>query len=112
MDWLSLITTITTIICGGGWFINYHAKKMQAEAESWKSQQDVYQRTIEDLKQSCDYIRKDRDILRKENEELKEENRSLRRNIEDLENQILDLRKEVARNGRRIDALSEEHKKK
>lgn len=119
MDWISLITTITTIICGGGWFIYYRANKMkaygeatQAEAEGWKAQQDVYQQTISDLKESCEYIRKDRDLLRKENQELRDENRLLRDKINSLELQMSDLRRDISRQGRRIESLVNNKKKK
>ena len=112
MDWLNYVLSALTVIAGGGWFVNYRAKRMQAEADSWKSQQEVYQTTIEDLKKSCDYIRQDRDLLRKENEQLRKENIELRKRIGELEDKILDLQKEVARNGRRIEALVNKEKKR
>ena len=105
MDWISIITTITTIICGGGWFINYRAKKMQAEADGWRAQQDVYQRTIEDLKQSCDYIRNDRNVLREENKKLTEENNALREKYNDMEKQIDELRKMITRQESRLESI-------
>ncbi len=106
-----LIATILTLICGGGWFINRRAKKQLADAEAWKAQQAVYQDTIADLKESCDYIRKDRDLLRKENEQLRNENSMLREKIFELEKQFADVRRDIARQGRRIESLTNKTKK-
>ena len=115
----SVINTIVTIFLGGGWFIHWRSSKKkangeatQAEAEGWKSQQEVYQRTIADLEKSCEFIRNDRDLLRKENEELRKENRELRKRIGELEDKIIDLQKDVARNGRRIEAIVNKEKKR
>ena len=105
MDWIGIITTITTVICGGGWFINYRAKKMLAEADGWKAQQEVYQRTIDDLKGSCEYIRNDRNVLREENSKLTEENNVLREKYNDMENQIDELRKMIKRQERRLEMI-------
>ena len=82
------------------------------KTENPKAQQHVYQHTIEDLEKSCDFIRKDRDLLRKENEELRKENMELRKRIGELEDKILELQKDIARNGRRIEALVNKEKKK
>ena len=119
MDVYSIINTIVTIFLGGGWFIYYKSNKKKAEGEAvqseatgWEAQQRVYQHTIEDLEKSCDFIRKDRDLLRKENEELRKENAELRKRIGGLEDKILELQKDIARNGRRIEALVNKDKKK
>lgn len=119
MDLYNTISTLITVILGGGWFVYYKANKKKAnaeasiiEADGWKAQQEVYQTTIEDMKVSCDYIRNDRDLLRKENEELRKENVELRKRIGELEDKILEVQKEVARNGRRIEALVNKEKRK
>lgn len=119
MDVFSIINTIITIFLGGGWFIYYKSNKKKAEGEAvqseatgWEAQQRVYQHTIEDLEKSCEFIRSDRDLLRKENEELRKENIELRKRVGELEANILDLKREVARNGRRIEAIVNKEKKK
>lgn len=119
MDVYSIINTIITLFLGGGWFIYYKANKKKAngeaataEANGWEAQQKVYQHTIEDLENSCNFIRQDRDLLRKENEELRKENTALRKRIGELEDKILDLQKDVARNGRRIEAIVNKEKKR
>lgn len=119
IDIYNIINTIVTVFVGGGWFIYYKSNKKKAEGEAtsaeasgWEAQQKVYQHTIEDLEKSCDFIRKDRDLLRKENEELHKENMELRKRIGTLEDKILDMQKEIARNGRRIEALVNKEKKK
>ena len=119
MDIYSIINTIVTIFLGGGWFIYYKANKKKAngeattaEANGWEAQQHVYQHTVEDLEKSCDFIRKDRDLLRKENEELRKENRELRKEVGDLKAQQEDMKRDIARMGRRIEALVNKDKKK
>ena len=119
MDIYSIINTIITILLGGGWFIYYKANKKKAngeattaEANGWEAQQHVYQHTIEDLEKSCDFIRQDRDLLRKENEELRKENRELRKEVGDLKAQQEDMKRDIARMGRRIEALVNKDKKK
>ena len=119
MDIYSIINTIVTVFLGGGWFIYYKANKKKAngeattaEANGWEAQQHVYQHTIEDLEKSCDFIRKDRDLLRKENEELRKENRELRKEVGDLKAQQEDMKRDIARMGRRIEALVNKDKKK
>lgn len=118
MELYSVISTVLTLFMGGGWFINYRANKRkaggeatQAEADGWKAQQDVYQQTIADLKESCEYIRNDRDLLRKENEKLRNENIALRDKINEMEDKIFDLSREVARQGRKIESLTKENKR-
>jgi len=112
MGWSDLILSLLTILAGGGWFLTYRAYKRknegeaaQAEAEGWKAQQDVYQQTIEDLKQSCAYIRDDRNLLREENKKLRDENNQLRDKYNELERQIIDLRKELARQERKLESV-------
>lgn len=117
MDLYSIITTSLTIISSGGWFIYYNANKkkangeaIQAEADGWAKQQDVYQQTIEDLKASCEFIQKDRNLLREENVKLRQENNDLRCKLNEMENKIMSLQREVSRLGRRIEAEKEKTK--
>lgn len=118
MGWMEYSLGVLTLLLGTGWLFTYRAYRRknegeatQAEAEGWAKMQDVYKQTIDDLKQSCEYIRNDRDLLRKENEKLREENNALRDKIIDLEKQISDLRMDVARQGRRIESLSNKRNK-
>lgn len=120
MDWTSIIVAIFGTLFGGGiaWVFTFHSMKVKAEGEAtvaeadgWKAQQDVYQQTIADLKESCDFIRQDRNLLREENSKLREENTLLREKINNLELQISDLRKEIARQGRKLAAIDGKKKK-
>lgn len=118
MGWMEFVLGIATLVLGTGWLFTYRAYKKrnegeatQAEAGGWEAQQRVYQNTIADLEKSCEFIRNDRDLLRKENEELRKENLELRNKINKLENAILEIRKETARQGRRIESLTNRTKK-
>ena len=100
------------MFAAGGWWVNRKAKKMKEDADAWKGQQEVYQRTIADLEKSCEYIRKDRDILRKENEELRKENMDWHKRFYELSTKFQELQEKVSRQGRRIDAMVQENKDK
>lgn len=119
MGWMEFILSISSLLLGTGWLFTWRAFKkkangeaVQAEAIGWESQQKVYQNTIADLEKSCEFIRKDRDLLRKENEELRKENMELRKRVGTLEDKLLEMQKDIARNGRRIEALVNKDKKK
>lgn len=105
MEWFEIISGILTLIAGGGWFLSYKAYKRksngeatQSEAEGWKSMQDVYQQTIDDLNKYCNDIRTDRNFLH-------DENITLREKYIDMEKQILELKKELARQGRKLESV-------
>ena len=124
MEIYSFITSILTIVCGGGWFINWRAKKRkengeatQAEADGWAKQQAVYQKTIEDLDSVCEKIRESRDRLHDYNETLRKENEVMRVKYEEslkkyseIETRMNDMdlqyKRDISRIGRRIDVLS------
>lgn len=112
MEWLGFILAIVTLIAGGGWFVTYKAYKRkqmgeatQSEAEGWKSIQDVYQQTIEDLKQYTEDIRSDRNHLKEDRDNLRKENNEIRAKYLLMEDQILSLRKDLSRMGRRLEIL-------
>ena len=112
MEWLEFILAVITLIAGGGWFVTYKAYKRkqmgeatQSEAEGWKSIQDVYQQTIDDLKQYTQDIRADRNHLKEDRDNLRKENNEIREKYLKMEEQILSLRKDLARMGRRLEIL-------
>lgn len=118
MGWMEFILSILTLLLGTGWLFTYRAYRRkangeatQAEADGWKSQQEVYQTTIKDLKESCEYIRNDRNLLREENTKLRAENDMLRAKINKFEDIIAELREKVARQGRQLDAITGKRKK-
>lgn len=106
MDLYGIITTITTIIASGGWFVFYRANKrkangvaIQAEAEGWNAMQVLYQKTIEDFKVYSEDMRVERGVLKKENAEMRERYKR-------LDDEIILLKRRLSRQGRKIDALS------
>lgn len=117
MEVYSIITTILTIIAGGGWFVYYKANKRikegeatQSEAEGWKRQQEVYQTTIQDQQKFYDHLKSDFNVVVEENSQLRKENNELRLKVNQLEDLIYDLKKEVSRLGRRVEAIKKEEK--
>lgn len=106
MEYTNIILSILTLVCGGGWFVNWKAARRKtngeatvAEADGWKAQQDVYQQTIADME-------KFNDMYRKYNTALIEENTELRKNYSRLVKVQDDQQREIARLGRRVDVLS------
>lgn len=115
MDWNSLILGVLGLAVGGGvsWMFTVKAIKRKADgesqlvvADSWKSVQDVYQQTIDDLNKYCEDIRKDRNNLRESRDIQRVENDKLRKKYMEMEDQIIELKKAIARQGRKIEALS------
>lgn len=106
METYSIITTILTLLAGGGWFVYYRANKRikygqatQSEAEGWKAMQDLYQQTIEDFKVYSNDMRQERTVLKKENDDMREK-------YNHIVEEILILKKQLSRQGRKLEALS------
>lgn len=106
MEIYSIITTVLTLIAGGGWFIFYREnKKIKAgeatssEAKGWQDMQDLYQKTIEDFKGYSEDMRQERAVLKKENSELYERYKK-------LDEEMIQIKRRLSRQGRKIEALS------
>lgn len=106
MEIYGIITTVLTLVLGGGWFINWRASRRekdgqatQSEAEGWKAMQDLYQQTIADFKVYSEDMRQERSLLKKENSEIYDKYKK-------LEDVIMMLKKKVSRNERKLDAIS------
>ena len=113
MGWMEFVLAIATLVLGTGWLFTYRAYKRkangeatQSEAEGWKAMQDVYQQTIADLKAYAEDVRKDRNHLREDRDKYREENEEMREKINKLDEEISDLKKNLARQGRKIEALT------
>lgn len=116
-EYLSFISSTLALIAGGGWFVYYRANKRikegeadESQANGWKKQQEVYQTTIDDLKESCEYIKNDRNLLREENTKLREENNILREKINNMEEQMYELKAQIQRLGRIVKSLQKDEK--
>ena len=123
MGWMEFLLALATLILGTGWLFTYRAYKRKAngeatqvEADGWKAQQDVYQQTIEDLKESCEYIKQDRNLLREENTALRAETEEWRSKYRELEEQFAEFKKqqinemntmraELAKMGRKLEGV-------
>lgn len=114
MDWNTIIITFISALMGGGltWVFTINAMKRKAngeaqqiEVDAWKSMQDVYQQTIDDLNKYCEDLRNDRVHLREDRDLLRTENDELRKKYNAMENEISALKSTVAKQGRKIEAL-------
>lgn len=108
-----IITTLLTLFLGGGWFVNWRAGRRkaqgeatQAEADGWARQQEVYQKTIEDLEGICDRIREDRNHLRDDRNMLREENEEMRKKYKVMEGQISEMQEEINRLKQMLESIS------
>ena len=101
MQIFTIINSILTLICGGGWFINWRAKKQKESAEARQTElnatiteQDMYQQMLKDVE---------------------EHNERLRRFNTEVSNECEQLRKRVAENETKLreqDNMIREQEKK
>ena len=88
MDIYTAATTILSLICGGGWFINWKAKKRKESAEARQTElnatiteQDMYQQMLQDIESH-------NERLRRYNSEISDECEQLRRRVAENENKV------------------------
>lgn len=88
MDIYTAATTILSLICGGGWFINWKAKKRKESAEARQTElnatiteQDMYQQMLQDIESH-------NERLRRYNSEISDECEHLRKRVSENENKI------------------------
>ena len=88
LDIYTFISTFLTIICGGGWFVNWRAKKRKESAEARQTElnatiteQDMYQEMIKDVEDH-------NERLRRFNAEISEECEALRKRVSENENKL------------------------
>lgn len=77
----------------------------QVEVDAWKSMQDVYQQTINDLNKYCEDLRTDRIHLLEDRDLLRTENDELRLKYKEMEEEISSLKSTVAKQGRKLEAI-------
>ena len=117
MEIYSTITTIASLLLGGGWFIHYRAQKRQeyakasqAEADAFKSMQDAYQQTLQDVNNILSEVRADRDRYRDQRDKVLKDNEDMRSKYIDIETRMtsmdLQYKKDISRLSRKIDILS------
>ena len=85
---LNWILGVLTLIAGGGWFVNWrahkrqeNAKARQTELDATKTEQDMYQEMLADLKEH-------NEVLRKFNREVSDECEQLRKRVADNETKL------------------------
>ena len=88
MEIYTLVNTALTLICGGGWFINWRAKKRKESAEARQTElnatiteQDMYQQMLKDAEEH-------NERLRRFNTEISNECEQLRKRISENENRL------------------------
>ena len=88
MEIYTIINSALTLICGGGWFVNWRAKKRKESAEARQTElnatiteQDMYQEMLKDVEDH-------NERLRRFNKEISEECEQLRKRIAENENKI------------------------
>ena len=88
LDIYTLISTALTLICGGGWFINWRAKKRKESAEARQTElnatiteQDMYQEMLKDVEDH-------NERLRRFNSEISVECEALRKRVAENENKL------------------------
>ena len=113
MGTLEFLLALATLVLGTGWLFTYRAFKRKAngeatqvEADGWAKQQEVYQKTIEDMQGICDRIREDRNHLRDDRNMLREDNDEMRKKYKTMEEQMDKMQQEIIRLERMIEGLT------
>ena len=114
----TIITIIVSVVTAvGGWeairyFINRKSEKRKSEAEAdsaatavIKEIQETYQIFISDAKNTLEEDRQYIGRLKDDRKHLMEERDDLRKRSDETEEKVRDLQREVARNGRMVEAL-------
>ena len=90
MEIYTIINSALTLICGGGWFINWRAKKRKESAEARQTElnatiteQDMYQQMLKDVEEH-------NERLRRFNAEISEECEQLRKRVAENETRLLE----------------------
>lgn len=108
MDWTWVMNEVFGMAAGGGlvWLFTLGATRKKAngeatmaEAEGWKSMQSLYQKTIEDFNKYSEDMRTEREVLKKENKEMRD-------SYKKVEDEIIILKRQLARQGRKVEALT------
>ncbi len=88
MEIYTIINSALTLICGGGWFINWRAKKRKESAEARQTElnatiteQDMYQQMLKDVEEH-------NERLRRFNAEVSEECEQLRKRVSENETKL------------------------
>lgn len=97
---------------GGGAFFTWRWQKRRAKAEAAgaeasaaKELQDVYQQLIADVKADRDEQKAYISELKDDRRHLREDRDELRKRQDEMDEQIRTLKNEMARQGRKVDAL-------
>lgn len=112
---MSDIISIVTLLLGGGgigffftWKYSKRKEKAEAasaEAVAAKELQDVYQQLINDIKTDRDEQKTYINELKSDRQHLRNERDELRKRQDNLEEMVRNLQREVARNGRQVEAM-------
>lgn len=118
MSIISMIEIIISILTAiGGWeairyVLNRKAERRKSEAEAGSAEtaatkevQDVYQQLISDVKVDRDEQRQYISELKNDRRQLREERDELRERIDRTDETVRQLQREVARNGRMVEAM-------
>ena len=104
MEIYTAITTILTLICSGGWFINWKAKKRkestearQTELNATITEQDMYQQMLQDIEGH-------NERLRRYNSEISDECEQLRKRVAENENKIREQDEKIKEYDRKLTA--------
>jgi chromosome segregation ATPase len=111
---IDTLLSIATLFMGGGCgaFFTWRYQRRKAKAEALEEEatatekvQDVYQQLIQDVKSDRDEQKAYIQELKEDRRHLREDRDDLRKRQDVLEEQVRNLQKDVARNGRMVEAM-------
>jgi len=103
MDIYTAATTILSLICGGGWFINWKAKKRKESAEARQTElnatiteQDMYQQMLKDVEEHNERLRRFNTEVSNECEQLRKRVAENETKLREQDNMIREQEKKLA----------------
>ena len=112
MEIYTIINSALTLICGGGWFINWRAKKRKESAEARQTElnatiteQDMYQQMLKDIEEHNERLRRFNTEISEECEQLRKRVAENDTKLREQGNMIREQEKKLAAQGNKIASL-------
>ena len=103
MEIFTIINSTLTLICGGGWYVNWRAKKRKENAEARQTEhnatiteQDMYQQMLKDVEEHNERLRRFNTEVSNECEQLRKRVAENETKLREQDNMIREQEKKLA----------------
>ena len=107
MEWFDSVINILGLLFGGSVIsiVTWRFARRKAESEAKKAEAEAKQAEAEAAEARQDYYQQMMDDLAKDRDYYKTERNELRSRLDDTDDKLRDLQRDVARNGRMVEAM-------